>query len=161
MVNKWHQMHAKDFKILCLRVDELPEEAIDEKVRPLVKAINASNDLVTVFSCQGHPEDQEWNIGYVMIGVRNLDHIEALYQRIRWKFGENQHLVSVSQTTRQNCFKPAHKRTGKFEWYPVWNLSWKTNSVVTREQGWEWISEAAKDFEEWLKGVQDEFRTEK
>lgn len=161
MVNKWHQMHATDFRLLCARADELEEKDIDEKIRPLVKAINASDGLVTVFSCQGHEEDAEWNQGYVMIGVRDLDHMEALYQRIRWKFKDNQHLVGVTQTTRQNFLGKPIKRTGKQPWWPVWNLHWKLNSVVSREQAWEWVNEAAIDFEEWLKGVQDEFSTEK
>jgi|SRR5919202_5191223 hypothetical protein len=39
--------------------DRLDDEALDPPIRPLVRALNATNWVKTVFSCGGHPEEPD------------------------------------------------------------------------------------------------------
>lgn len=142
-----HLMYAKDFKLLKARLSNIDENTIDSEILEFIVNANCSDQLVSIWSCQGHQDDDS---GYVMFGVRNLAHIYKLYELITWEFKDNQHLVGLTMTTRQNFVAPPNKRTGKQGWYAVWNLYWKSNEEVSRQQGWEFITKASRNFQNWL-----------
>lgn len=147
-----HLMYAKQFKLLRERLSGITLADIDPKIANLVVAINKCDDLVTVFSCQGHDDKEDWDTPYVMVGVRNFDHMYKLYEFACWEFGKNKHMLNLSMTMRQDFLSPPHKRTGERGWWAVWNISWKVSTEVTREMGWTYMDLASARFEEWLQG---------
>lgn len=148
-----HLMYADDFKLLRHRLTFIQEKDLDANIVPFLTAANCSDELVTIWSCEGHRSSRRWNTGYVMLGVRDRDHMYKLYDLVRQEFGDNQDLVGLTMTTRLNFTKPKNPKTGKHEWFAVWNLYWKhRNKHVSREQGWEHLTAAGEKFIEWLKG---------
>jgi hypothetical protein len=151
--NKNHRMHATDFRVMRNRADHLPLSAIDEKIQSLVLAINKSPELVTLWSCQGHDDNSGWDEPYIMIGVRDPDHIDELSRLFRHHLGEQQHLMGITQTSRINFLKQPHPKTGKHFWFPVWNLHWKVTPEFNREAGWAVAAKVAEDFVRYLEMV--------
>lgn len=144
-----HLMYADDFKLLVKRLEETETKDIDEKIRSFVRMVNFSPALVTIFSCQGHPNKRIHYNGSVMFGVRNKDHMYKLYDLIRAEFGEHQHLVGLTMTTTPGL--KTNSKTGKRPWWAVWNLHWKFNKKLTRQQGWQHLENAGVKFLKWLK----------
>lgn len=149
-VSKDHRMSMEDFVMARERMEKIPEEAIDEKIRPLVNAINKSPRLVTLWSCEGHENNPKWDVPYVMVGVRNIHHVQELSHLFRLHLGEKQHMYGVAQTTRINFLADTQPEPGKDVWWPVWVLNLKVVKEFTREEGWEVIAKVARDFERYL-----------
>lgn len=147
-----HLMYAPDFRRLKGRLAAIDHSQLDPNILGFLVKANCSDELVTIWSCEGHKGSRRWNTGYVMFGVRDQDHIYKLYDLIRKEFGEHQHLVGLTMTTRLNFTIPKNPRTGLYEWFAVWNLSWKKNTKFTREQGWAAIEAAGVNFLNWLEG---------
>lgn len=146
-----HLMYAEDFKLLVKRLETLKSEDIDPNIAKFVSMVNLSQELVTIFSCEGHKGKKNGSVGYVMFGVRDRKHIEKLYELVREEFGEDQHLVSLAMTTRLNIVRPQQSAGKRGRWYAVWNLSWKHNLLVTRQDGWIYLEKAAVKFLLWVK----------
>jgi len=147
-----HLMYVDDFKLLRGRLSVVQEKDLDPHIVPFLIAANSSDELVTVWSCEGHRGSRRWNKGYVILGVRDRDHMYKLYDLVRQEFGESQHLVSLNMTTRLNFVKGKNPKTGMYGWFAVWILNWKHDKNVSREKGWEHLEAAGVKFIEWLKG---------
>lgn len=156
VVNKGHRMHATDFRLLRHRAHVIPPSAIDARILPLIQSINKCEELVTIWSCEGHDDNPGWDEAYIMLGVRNPDHIDELARLFRWFMGDNQHLMGITQTMRANFLRAKHPKTGEEFWWPVWNLHWKTAPGFDREAGWTVADKVAKAFVEYLETVDNQ-----
>jgi hypothetical protein len=65
----YHTVNAKTFRLLHERFNDFAKlkQVKDPKILPLLKKLNATPGIVTVFSCQGHKD--EGKSPYIMLAV--------------------------------------------------------------------------------------------
>jgi hypothetical protein len=90
--------------------------------------INNISGLVSIWSCEGHPDRAKGRtpVGYIMLGVRNqagLDALFAIYERLRDSMGSNQHHVKLTATSRVDGTVSMGEAEEE-QWWPVWILNW-------------------------------------
>lgn len=66
--------YRRHYKALIQRWDSLNHDDVCEpRVKELCELVHASNQGVSVYSCEGHADDWSKNQGYVMFAARNRD----------------------------------------------------------------------------------------
>lgn len=98
----------------------------DQGIMEGMFVLNRIPGLVTIWSCEGHPNPEKKipARGYIMIGVLNqngLTELFKVYTQLTEAFGHHSHLVRLTTTVRGNLVKAG--LNGKETW-PVWLLGW-------------------------------------
>lgn len=116
-------------------------DVFDPKIVKAVVCMNTIDELVSIFSCQGHPTEKDrLDLGYIMFGVRDPSWLYRFYEKLGVKAGREKHLIRLTMTHRIDVTLPKEEEA----WYPVWNLNWPVR-LSKAEKYWDWVNEAAEE----------------
>lgn len=76
---------------------------LDQSLVETLKLLNQHPDLVTIFSCEGHPDQPEWRNTYLLCGIRNTQVAFRYYELIKRHLKDTEFArLSLKFTTRQS-----------------------------------------------------------
>jgi len=99
--------------------------SFDKELVDVLHVFNSVEGLVTVWSCQGHPERKGHTSGYIMCGVRNrraMAFLNDVFLRLAREYGNNANLVKLSTALRGDITVERSPEDKGMSWYNVWIL---------------------------------------
>jgi hypothetical protein len=143
------------FKRLKIRWDHYVEHIDNPKLADVeitlsMLMLNKLDDLVTIFSCQGHPtEEKPRAVGSMMFGVRDPAPVYRFYELLQDNLGSNTQVVRLTLQRKKDV---TMQRTVPQPWYPVWIVNWDVN-IQNAAEVWLQVNNAAIQVAAEYKGV--------
>lgn len=137
-----HLLDNDSFTRLKKRWEQLKDspEVADPEIIEAIKLLNNVDGLVTIFSCQGHPNKEKFqDRGYIMFGVQDPTVLYRLFNEICSELNVVKHTIQLAMVNRMDV-TVVHKEE---RWYPVWGLSWKIR-LRNQKTVWKVINNAVK-----------------
>lgn len=137
-----HLLDNGSFARLKKRWEQLKDSpgVADPEIIEVIKLLNKVDGLVTIFSCQGHPNKEKfYDRGYIMFGVQDPTVLYRLFNEICSELNVVKHTIQLAMVNRMDV-TVIHKEE---QWYPVWELSWKIR-LRNQKTVWKVINTAVK-----------------
>lgn len=154
-----HLMPEDSFKRLKARWDNFVKHIDDPKLADVeitlsMLMLNKVDDLVTIFSCQGHPTaERPRAVGSMMFGVRDPKPVYRFYELLQTALSANtkeiQLVKLIIQRKRDVTLRGIVDPT---PWYPVWTVTWDVN-LDNAAETWLQVNNAAVQVAAEWKGV--------
>lgn len=97
----FEKMKARWEKIEAGSLDKLDQELVET-----MRLLNQHPDIVTLFSCQGHPDHPRWKETYLLCAIQNVQVAMRYYDLVRNELPEDErYRFRLSFTTRKSPFR--------------------------------------------------------
>lgn len=119
----------------------------DQGIADVLDIMNGVPGLVSIWSCQGHPEKdgvKRNTSGYIMFAVRDVEalvKLQLFYSNVSALYNRQRNLVRLSMTERGDITLEQRDRN-EDSWYPVWILNWGVH-FNNAERRWAQLKMAA------------------
>lgn len=123
-----HLMSEDAFRRLKERWDKCVErindpKMVDVEITLSMLLLNKLDELVTIFSCQGHPTPQKPRaVGSMMFGVRDPKAVYRFYELLKETLETEKQAVSLVLQYKKDI---TLRGTPNQPWYPVWIVRWQ------------------------------------
>ncbi len=128
-----HVVTQEQFDQLKERVNDVINEykvdssILDPVIAITIMQLNQLDDIVTIFSCEGHPVGYKRDAGYIMLATTNPDKLYRLHQLIldqvvsenTVELGQHEYELATSR-----AIWPVNYDKNNITWYNVFILRW-------------------------------------
>lgn len=124
-------MDNSTFTTMKMRWGVIEKRHLDELDPGLVvtlQLLNRHPDIVTIFSCQGHEEKEEWPDIYLLCGIRNMQVAMRYYELLKKEMTEEM-IIGLDMTF---CTRQSILTYPEFNHYPA--VSFNYNQAKGNEE---------------------------